>query len=96
MIAMMQTAIIEGVKHERVAIEGVKHERVALTGKVVIPAIAGGEYYEGNYTVTPKARTAQTLQTKNKTMKENVTVLEVPFFETSNEKGTTIYIANEV
>lgn len=71
-------------------------QSATLIGKVVIPAIAGGEYYDGDYQVTPKARISQTLFTKNKTMAENLTVLEVPFFETSNETGTTVYIANEV
>lgn len=52
--------------------------------------------YKDDYIVTPKARESQVLETEGKLMKENLTVLEVPYFETSNEYGTTIYIASEV
>ena len=67
-----------------------------LSGKVVLPTFVGGDIYEGEYTITPKAGRSQTLETKNKMMSNNLTVLEIPFFETSNENGTTIFIANEV
>ena len=52
--------------------------------------------YEDDYIITPKAYEPQILDTEGKLMKENLTVLEVPYFETSNEYGTTIYIASEV
>jgi hypothetical protein len=52
--------------------------------------------YTGTYEVTPKANTEQTLQTAGKQLLENVTVHEVPYYETSNTSGTTVYIANEV
>jgi len=48
--------------------------------------------YEGEYTVTPKTF-EQTLQTENKLMEEDVTVLSIPYFETSNpQNGYTVYI----
>lgn len=52
--------------------------------------------YTGTYEVTPKANTEQTLQTAGKQLLENVTVHEVPYYETSNISGTTVYIAQEV
>lgn len=52
--------------------------------------------YEGDYRVTPKANEEIVLQTKDKLMRENVTVEKVPFFDVSNDFGTTIYIASEV
>lgn len=53
--------------------------------------------YTGKYEVTPKAFDSQVLETANKVMKENVTIAEVPYWETSNEfDGTTAYIAKEV
>ncbi len=53
--------------------------------------------YAGEYTVTPKAFNSQVLETANKVLKENVTVSEVPYWETRNESnGTTAYIAKEV
>ena len=54
-----------------------------------------GDAYEGSYVVTPKV-TSQVLQTAHKLMASNVTVLEIPYFETSNQSGYTVYIGNEV
>lgn len=51
--------------------------------------------YAGPYSVTPKADTAQTLSTAGKQMTEDVTVAKVPYYETSNTSGTTVYIAEE-
>lgn len=48
--------------------------------------------YAGSYEITPLAYEAQTLETKDKTMTENLTVLEIPLFEVSNEYGTTVNI----
>lgn len=54
------------------------------------------EPYTGDLTVTPKAFEEQILQTAFKTMPGNVVVLEVPYWETSNPNGQTVYIASEV
>lgn len=51
--------------------------------------------YAGPYSVTPKANEAQTLSTAGKQMTEDVTVAKVPYYETSNTSGTTVYIAEE-
>ena len=60
------------------------------------PVYLGGEPYEGPYDVTPKV-TAQTLQTAQKFMREDVSVRAIPYFDVSNPAGgNTIYIANEV
>ena len=58
--------------------------------------IGGGQPYTGEYTVTPKAHDQTILPTKRKQMLDDVTVLEVPYYETSNESGVTVYIAQEV
>lgn len=57
--------------------------------------IQGGcfPYYDGEYTVTPKP-TSQTLETANKSMRQNVEIEEVPYAEVSNpEGGKTVNIA---
>lgn len=51
----------------------------------------GIEQYEGDYTITPKVE-EQKMQTKNKMMKENVIIEQIPFHEFSNETGTTVVI----
>lgn len=55
-----------------------------------------GDPYEGPYEVTPKAHDPVILETREKVMNDNVTVLKVPYFETSNLfDGKTAYIAEE-
>ena len=58
-------------------------------------AISGAEdSYDDGYIVTPRVH-AQTLNTKNKLMKDNVSVLAIPYYETSNLSGKTVYIGGE-
>lgn len=48
--------------------------------------------YEGDYSVTPSA-TAQSLATAGKTMTNDITVEEIPYYEVNNvEGGTTVNI----
>lgn len=50
--------------------------------------------YDGEYVIVPKARENQTLETKGKRMKDNVTVKEIPVYRVSNTSGgETVYIA---
>lgn len=58
-------------------------------------SIPSGDY-DGPYEVTPKAYEEQILYTANKTMAQNVTIHEVPYYETPNTDGNTVYIASEV
>jgi hypothetical protein len=54
------------------------------------------EYYMGKYVVTPKVE-AQMMETSGKMMSDNVTIKEIPFFETSNVSGgKTVYIGREI
>lgn len=55
-----------------------------------------GNIYSGEYEVTPKAYDEQTLETANRFLKNDVTVHAVPYYETSNVSGETVYIASEV
>lgn len=43
--------------------------------------------YEGEYIVTPKPFTEQVLETKNKSLVDDVTVLEIPYSEVTNPEG---------
>lgn len=55
------------------------------------------DYYEGETVVIPKGHEGTILETAGKTMRSDVMVTEVPYFETSNEAGgETVYIAREV
>ena len=60
-----------------------------------VEKIVDAVYYDGSYNVTPKLET-QILETKQKFMKNNVTIKEVPVFRTTNSSGgTTVYIAKK-
>lgn len=61
----------------------------------VVHETDGGTPYEGSYTVTPKTMSEVTLETKSKTMKDNVTVLKTPQYEVSNEAGGTTLIMGD-
>ncbi len=60
--------------------------------------IATGGYppYMGGYTVIPKANEPTVLETKGKRMTDDVTVTKIPYYETANPLGDTVYIAAEV
>lgn len=47
---------------------------------------SSAEYYTGEYVVTPSVQ-EQILETRNKVMSNDVTVEEIPYYETSNEHG---------
>lgn len=51
--------------------------------------IIGGDmlpWYEGEYVVTPKV-TEQTLETRNTSMREDVTIEAIPYSEVTNPSG---------
>lgn len=66
---------------------------VSLRG---LSGVSEVEYYEGEYTVTPEVE-GQTLETAGKMMGDNVTINDIPLYDTSNTSGgTTVYIASGV
>lgn len=69
-------------------------DRPVLKGFVNIYR-GSGEVYDGEYIVTPKPFIEQTLETREKLMADDVTVLAIPYYETSNVSGITIYIGGE-
>ena len=52
--------------------------------------------YDGQTEVIPKANEETILNTMQKVVPADITVREVPYFETSNTSGMTAYIASEV
>lgn len=54
------------------------------------------DVYDGEYIATPTT-SEQILETKGKVMADDVTVLEIPYFETTNlAGGYTVYIGKDV
>ena len=62
------------------------HAEVGLDVALDIRAVSVEEY-DGDYIVIPKAFQEQVLPTNGKAMIDDVTVREIPYYETSNEYG---------
>lgn len=58
----------------------------------VITRYTSAPIYEGDYIVTPRAHEEVILETSDKLLTDDVTVLEIPYYETSNVSGYTVYI----
>ena len=64
-------------------------------GNGIVKLDGSTDPFLGEYEVTPKVD-AQTMPCAGKKMLKDVDIKAIPFFETSNEAGTTVYIAAEV
>lgn len=95
----LQSGRITGVISARKSLRGTIKAHGALVGTVALPKIvdnSGGAVYEGEYIITPET-SAQTLPTAHKRMQDDLTVLAIPYYETTNETGgNTVYIGMEV
>ena len=60
-------------------------------GEIKIPTVMDADYYTGTYEYTPNF-TEQELQTRNKTMRENVVFHSIQTYETSNEAGGITFV----
>lgn len=90
--------VLDGELSLDVAIDGDMDLDLALDGEFgVLTEVIRSDYpyYTGETSVTPKT-TAQTLETAEKIVMDNIVVLSVPYYETSNTSGETAYIASEV
>lgn len=65
----------------------------SLIGELSVPEYIGGTEYSGEYTITPLANQNQVLETAGKMLTDDITVLKIHYYETSNTNGTTVYIA---
>ena len=62
-----------------------------ITADIGAYTIIDHEHYVGGYEVTPTS-SQQTLDTDNKVLAEDVVVKAIPYYETTNPSGTTVYI----
>lgn len=91
-----QTVRLRGVIKAGATLRGGVRPEGSLRGSAAIGVMNSLPVYDGDYAVTPDVE-AQTMQTKGKAMRENVTVHGIPVFEVVNESGgSTVYIASEV
>lgn len=66
--------------------------------RVSVATVNGGASpeFKGDYTVIPSARTDRVLPCMGHRMRDDITVKKIPYYETSNPDGKTVYIASEV
>lgn len=68
----------------------------AITFTGVMSKPIGYVDYDGSYEVTPKV-SAQSLQTKDKHLTDDIKIKSIPFFNAGNETGgSTVYIGVEI
>lgn len=66
-----------------------------ISGEIIIPPEKYIDPYTGSYTVVSKPFEDEVLKTMNHQMTRNITVLKIPYYETSNLSGKTVYIGGE-
>lgn len=77
-------------------ITGVISQKEEITGSLATAYTTAAKAYEGNYEITPTVD-GQTLETKQRYMTDDVTILAIPFYEVGNTSGgDTVYIANNI
>lgn len=84
---------MSGIKLGKGLLSGKLSGGNTLVGKLSVPLYSAQETYTGDYRVVPQPFNAQTLQTANRVLNEDIVVTEIPYWETSNESdGITVYI----
>lgn len=92
---MPEVGVLKKVKQGMVRVAGVSQGLIRPASLQTAVIHWDGSPYEGEYAVTPKT-TQQSLETKHKTMQNDLTVLEIPYYQTTNEAGGyTVIIADE-
>lgn len=74
-------------KEKQLTVTAAKKGEIAISLGNIIIEQSNAEEYDGDYHVIPQAFHAQTLDSANKIMREDVTVAEIPYFAVSNEEG---------
>lgn len=86
---------ITGTLQTNINITGILTPNTNLSGTIISGEGTHRSYYNGSYEVIPKVD-SQTLETKEKIMADDLEISSIPYFETSNQYGYTIYIGTEV
>lgn len=79
----------------KLVVEGTSKTLTTDTAYIVQETINALPKYQGAHIVTPKADAESILDTSGKILLDDITVQKVPYFETSNDYGETVYIATE-
>lgn len=71
----------------------IKESAEKISGKLGIGGLATKKY-TGSYAIIPSSE-HQILPTKRKMMIDDLEIKAIPYYETSNETGVTVYIGGE-
>lgn len=75
------------------ALEAITEEVVLSCDTVINATIVDVPTYDGEYTINPLANNSIILETKDKMCTDDITVTKIQTAQTSNQYGTTFYIA---
>lgn len=84
-----------GIINSGSSIQGELETLGLLIGEVGFPDCDYPDAYDGEYEATPKSY-EQYLATGDKYVANDITIRKIPYYETSNESGTTVYIAGDI
>lgn len=90
-----QTDIIKGTLNPTEQIRGKLNPAQQMRGLMTLPQVVPPDIYEGETVIVPSSFTDQELATRNKMVKTDILVKQIPYYETSNESGITVYIGND-
>lgn len=97
---IMVNANVTGEISSHSAIQGViSRDKQSLYADVLLGSIdvihSDMPDYEGNYSVTPTPQSQQ-LNTENKTLREDMIINPIPYYDIANQYGRTIYIGSDI
>lgn len=95
---LQAVGVVDGELSSERTLSGELQSVSVLTGTINVLQNGGGEYeiYDGPYRVIPKTDSEIVLDTDNKLMINDVTVEQVPYYETLNlSGGNTVYIGGD-
>ena len=77
-------------------LSGVLSDSSSLSGNLTISGGIATDIYKGEYEIVPSTKLDQLLNTKNKTLTDDLLVKKITYIETSNiANGKTIYIGED-
>ena len=68
---------------------------LSLGGELTIPSEVSVENYYGEYVASSKPFESTVLKTGGLRMTQDIIIEKIPYYETSNESGYTVYIGGE-
>lgn len=78
-----------------IGFENTEEFNASLSENIIIVDEDAIPVYTGETEITPRTHSNILLDTKNKRLLSDINVLKVPYFETSNVSGITVYIGGD-